>query len=46
MDGSWLMRTWGRDVETVSGQVAIGVNRDGYREVLGVAEGSREDQES
>ena len=23
--------------------VAIGVNRDGYREILGVAEGSRED---
>ena len=26
--------------------VAIGVNSDGYREILGVAEGSREDKES
>jgi transposase-like protein len=30
----------------VSVLVAIGVGVDGYREVLGVAEGSREDSES
>ena len=42
----WLRRAWGGEVETVSVLVAIGVNREGYREVLGVAEGCREDQES
>ena len=29
-----------------NGVVAIGVNSEGYREILGVAEGSREDKES
>ncbi len=42
VDGIWLERSWGGEVETVSVLVAIGVNREGYREVLGVAEGSRE----
>ncbi len=46
VDGIWLRRAWGGEVETVSVLVAIGVNREGYREVLGVAEGCREDQES
>ena len=46
VDGIWLKRSWGGEVETVSVLVAIGVNREGYREVLGVAEGSREDKES
>ena len=46
VDGIWLKRSWGGEVETVSVLVAIGVNREGYREVLGVAEGSREDAES
>jgi len=46
VDGIWIKRSWGGEVETVSVLVAIGVNREGYREVLGVAEGSREDKES
>lgn len=46
VDGIWLKRAWGGEVETVSVLVAIGVNQEGYREVLGVAEGSREDKES
>lgn len=46
MDGIWLKRAWGGEVETVSGLVAIGVNQECYREVLGVAVGSREDLES
>lgn len=46
VDGIWLKRSWGGEVQTVSVLVAIGVNTEGYREVLGVAEGSREDSES
>lgn len=46
MDGIWLKRVWGGEVETVSVPGAIGVNQAGYREVLGEAEGCREDQES
>jgi len=46
MDGIWLKRTWGGEVRNVSILVAIGVNEEGYREVLGVAEGGREDKES
>ena len=46
VDGIWLKRSWGGEVETVSVLVAIGVNQEGYREVLGVAEGAREDKES
>ena len=45
-DGIWLKRAWGGEVQNVSVLVAIGVNQQGYREVLGVAEGSREDKES
>ena len=36
---------WGGEVEIVSGLMATDVNQDGYREVLGVAVGSLEDQE-
>jgi len=46
MDGIWLKRTWGGEVRNVSILVAIGVNEEGYREVLGVAEGAKEDGES
>ena len=44
----WNMakRSWGGTVENVSILVAVGVNKEGYREVLGAAEGSREDAES
>lgn len=45
-DGIWLKRAWGGEVQNVSILVAIGVNQQGFREVLGVAEGSREDTES
>lgn len=44
--GIWLKRSWAGEVQTVSVLVAIGVNTEGYREVLGVAEGMREDCES
>ena len=35
---------WGGAVQSVL--VAIGVNKEGYREIFGVAEGSRDDAES
>lgn len=46
LDGIWLKRSWGGEVKNVSILVAIGVNQDGFREVLGVAEGTKEDKAS
>jgi putative transposase len=46
MDGIWLKRSWGGEVKTVAVLVAIGVREDGYREILGVVEGLKEDAES
>jgi putative transposase len=45
-DGIWLKRSWGGEIRNVSILVAIGVNGDGFRDILGVAEGSKEDKES
>jgi len=45
LDGICLKRSWGGEVRNVSVLVAIGVGRDGYREVLGVCEGTKEDKE-
>lgn len=46
MDGIWLKRSWGGEVKNVAVLVAIGVRSDGYREILGVVEGLKEDTES
>ena len=46
LDGIWLKRSWGGTVENVSVLVAIGVNSEGYREIIGVVEGAKEDKES
>jgi putative transposase len=46
LDGLWLKRSWGGDVRNVSLLVAIGVNDEGFREVLAVAEGAKEDKAS
>ena len=46
VDGVYLKRSWGGEVQNVSVLVAIGVNQDGYREILGAAEGMKEDHES
>ena len=46
MDGIALKRSWGGEVRNVSVLVAIGVNKEGYRDILGVAEGAKEDKES
>jgi transposase-like protein len=45
LDGIWLKRSWGGEVKNVAVLVAIGVNADGHREILGVAEGGKEDAE-
>ena len=46
MDGVWHKRSWGGAVENVSVLVAIGIGMDGHREVIGVAEGMKEDSTS
>ncbi len=46
VDGVWHKRTWGGSVENVSVLVAIGVDDAGHREVVGVAEGMKEDKAS
>ena len=46
VDGIYLKRNWGGEYENVSVLVAIAVNEDGYREVLGAAEGMKEDKSS
>jgi len=44
LDGISLKRTWGGEVRNVAVLVAIGVGEDGYRDILGVAEGCKEDK--
>ena len=46
MDGVWHRRSWGGSVENVSVLVAVGVDSEGHREVIGVAEGMKEDSAS
>ena len=46
VDGVFLKRCWGEEYENISILVAIGVSSDGYREIIGVAEGLKEDLES
>ena len=45
VDGIYLERSWGGSYENVAVMVAIGVNDDGYREVIGAAEGHAESSE-
>ncbi len=44
LDGIVLKRSWAGEVRNVSVLVAIGVGEDGYRKVLGIAEGHKEDK--
>ena len=44
LDGLILKRSWGGEVKNVSVLAAIGVDSEGYRRVLGVAEGHKEDK--
>lgn len=46
LDGIWLKRAWGGEVRNVAVLVAIGVNSEGFREILGVCEGAKEDSAS
>ena len=46
VDGIYLRRNWGGEYKNVAVLVAIAVNEDGYREVLGAAEGMKEDKTS
>ena len=44
LDGISLKRSWGGEVKNVAVLVAVGVGEDGYRDILGVAEGCKEDK--
>ena len=44
LDGIVLERSWAGEVRNVSLLVAIGVNAEGYREILGICEGAKEDK--
>jgi transposase-like protein len=40
-----LKRRWAGEIRNVSVLVAIGIGTDGYRHILGIAEGEKEDLE-
>ena len=44
LDGISLKRSWGGEVNNVAVLVGIGVSKEGYREILGIAEGEKEDK--
>src|SRR6202046_5469274 len=44
LDGIVLKRSWAGEVRNISLLVAIGVNSEGYREILGICEGAKEDK--
>ena len=45
IDGIYLKRSWGGSYENMAAMVAIGVNGDGYREIIGCAEGFTDSKE-
>lgn len=44
LDGISLKRVWAGEVRNVSVLVAVGVGEDGYRDILGIAEGCKQDK--
>lgn len=46
VDGIYHKRNWGGEYENVAILIAIAVNEDGYREVIGASEGMKEDKAS
>lgn len=44
LDGIVLKRSWAGEVRNVSLLVAIAVNADGFRDILGIVEGAKEDK--
>lgn len=45
LDGLWFKRSWGGEVKNVAVLIAVGVDLEGYREVLGACEGCKEDHD-
>src|SRR5690349_21401322 len=45
LDGVVLKRSWAGEVRNISVLIAIGIGTDGFRQILGVAEGEKEDLE-
>jgi transposase-like protein len=45
LEGVVLKRSWGGEVKNILVLIAIGVGTDGFRQILGVAEGEKEDLE-
>jgi transposase-like protein len=46
LDGIWLKRSWCGEVRSLSVLVCIGVDEYGFRNILGVVEGAKEDHAS
>jgi len=46
LDGIYLKRSLGGEVRNIAVLVAVGVDEHGFREILGICEGIKEDQES
>jgi transposase-like protein len=46
LDGIYLKRNWGGSYENVAVLIAMAVSEDGTREVIGAAEGMKEDKDS
>lgn len=46
LDGIWLKRSWGGEVTNVAVLVAIGVDHEGFRDIIGAVEGAKEDTDS
>jgi len=46
LDGIALKRSWGGEVRDVAVLVAVGVDQEGFRDILGVMEGAKEDKAS
>ena len=46
LDGIYLKKNWGGTIENVAILIALGVNSEGNREIIGAMEGGREDRES
>ncbi len=46
LDGIYLKKNWGGTIENVAILIAIGVNSEGNREIIGAVEGGKEDKDS
>ena len=46
LDGIYLKKNWGGTIENIAILVALGVNSAGNREIIGAAEGGKENKES